>query len=46
MKPLLILAAIVSLLAYIVIGFYTNWQTALAIYVLVFITSLDKDYFK
>lgn len=46
MNPLLLLAAIVSLLAYIVIGFYTTWQTAVAVYVLVFVASLDKDIFK
>lgn len=46
MNPLLIVTAIISLLAYIVIGIYTNLQTALAVYVLVFITSLDKDIFK
>lgn len=46
MKPMLIIAAVTSLCAYIVIGFYTTWQTALAVYVLVFITSLDKDIFK
>jgi len=46
MKPTLILGAFISLFAYIAICFYTNWQTALAVYVLVFITSLDKDIFK
>jgi len=46
MKPMLIIAAVISLAAYIVIGIYTNWQTALAVYVLVVITSLDKDILK
>lgn len=46
MNPLMVLGAVISLCAYIVIGIYTTWQTALAVYVLVFITSLGEDIFK
>jgi len=40
----LILNAVAIFMAYIVIGFYTTWQTAVAIYVLVSITSLHTDF--
>ena len=46
MKPMLIIAAVTSLCAYVVIGFYANWQTAIAVYVIVFMASLDKDLLK
>ena len=43
MSKLLVLLAVIALGAYIAIGIYSNWQTALAIFILVWMNNIAKS---